>query len=156
MAEENTPKDSAPAEKEEKKAAKPAAPKKGKPPKVEDKPFADFIHQDYLPALKSALTSQGLEDVEVVLEKQKILVSGLGSNTDCWQVIGRWPAGKRQFNIYFPKADIAGPRAFSCSDIGAKPSTLEPFLIDERKITLKLLVFGVLQRLNGQKWLSAN
>ena len=156
MTEEKTPKDSAPAEKKAAKPAAKAAPKKAKPPKVEDKPFADFIHQDYLPALKSALTTQGLEEVEVALEKQKVLVSGLGSNTDCWQVIGRWPAGKRQFNIYFPKADISGPRAFSCSDIGAKPSTLEPFLIDERKITLSLLVFGVVQRLNAQKWLAPN
>lgn len=156
MAEEKTPKDSAPADKKAAKPAAKAAPKKTKPPKIEDKPFADFIHQDYLPALKSALTTEGLEEVEVALEKQKVLVSGLGSNADCWQVIGRWPAGKRQFNIYFPKADISGPRAFSCSDIGAKPSTLEPFLIDERKITLSLLVFGVVQRLNAQKWLSFN
>ncbi|MDE5116328.1 MAG: DUF2996 domain-containing protein, partial [Trichodesmium sp. St2_bin2_1] len=36
------------------------------------------------------------------------------------------------------------------------PATLEPFLIDERKITLNLLVFGVIQRLNAQKWLSLN
>jgi len=37
-----------------------------------------------------------------------------------------------------------------------KPSTLEPFLIDERKVTLDLMVFGVMQRLNGQKWLERN
>jgi len=133
-----------------------AGAKKAKPPKVEDKPFADFMHQDYLPALKSALIDQGVEDIEVMLEKQKFPMSGLGSNSECWQVIGRWNQSKRQFNIYFPKADISGPRAFSCSDVGAKPSTLEPFLIDERKITLDLMVFGVIQRLNGQKWLAPN
>jgi len=33
---------------------------------------------------------------------------------------------------------------------------LEPFLIDERKAPLDLLVFGVIQRLNAQKWLQAN
>jgi len=33
---------------------------------------------------------------------------------------------------------------------------LEPFLIDERKVTLDLMVFGVMQRLNGQKWLERN
>jgi hypothetical protein len=37
-----------------------AAAKKEKPPAVEDKPFAEFIEQDYLPALKKALGSQGL------------------------------------------------------------------------------------------------
>jgi hypothetical protein len=164
MSEEQTAKNKAkPAAKEKaKEKAKPGAKptaageKKANPPKVEDKPFADFMHQDYLPALKSALTSEGVEDVDVMLEKQKFPMSGLGSNSECWQVIGRWKKGKRQFNIYFPKADISGPRAFSCSDMGAKPSTLEPFLIDERKITLDLMVFGVIQRLNGQKWLTPN
>ncbi len=140
--------------------AKPEAAKanaaKAKAPKPEDKPFADFMHQDYLPALKAALVKEGLEDIEVMLEKQKFPMSGLGANSECWQVIGRWNKGKRQFNLYFPKADISGPRGFSCSDFGAKPSTLEPFLIDERKVTLDLMIFGVIQRLNGQKWLAPN
>ena len=35
-------------------------------------------------------------------------------------------------------------------------STIEPFLGDERKINLDLLVFGVVQRLNAQKWLTRN
>lgn len=160
MSEEQTAKDKAKpaANAKAKPAAKAGAAgaKKAKPPKVEDKPFADFMHQDYLPALKSALTAQGVGDIEVMLEKQKFPMSGLGSNSECWQVIGRWNQGKRQFNIYFPEADISGHRAFSCSDVGAKPSTLEPFLIDERKITLDLMVFGVIQRLNGQKWLTPN
>lgn len=132
------------------------APKKEKAPAVEDKPFADFMQQDCLPALKTALNKQGIQDVELSLEKQKLPISGLGSTEECWQVIGRWKGGKRQFNVYFPKADIQGPRAFSCADSGAKPSTIEPFLIDERKITLDLLVFGIVQRLNAQKWLALN
>jgi hypothetical protein len=64
--------------------------------------------------------------------------------------------GRRQFNIYFPAEDIKGPRAFSCFEGSSQPSTLEPFLIDERKIDLDLLVFYVVQRLNGQKWLGPN
>lgn len=160
MSEEQTTKKevNSPAKAKAKPAAKAGAAgaKKAKPPKVEDKPFADFMHQDYLPALKTALTNQGLEDIEVMLEKQALPISGLSSNSECWQVIGRWNSRQRQFNIYFPKADIAGPRAFSCSDAGAKPSTIEPFLIDERRITLDLMVFAVIQRLNGQKWLTPN
>ena len=153
MSEDKTAKtESKPAAKTKAKAGA----KKAKAPKVEDKPFADFMHQDYLPALKTALIEQGLEDIEVMLEKQKFPMSGLGSNSECWQVIGRWNDRKRQFNLYFPKADISGSRAFSCSDVGAKASTLEPFLIDERRMTLGLMVFGVIQRLNGQKWLAPN
>lgn len=133
-----------------------AAAKKEKAPALEDKPFAEFISQDYLPALKNALAKQGVEDVDLSLQQQKIPVAGFQSDEACWQVIGRWSGGKRQFNVYFPKADINGPRGFSCADSGSKPSTVEPFLIDERKITLDLLVFGVVQRLNAQKWLALN
>lgn len=131
------------------------APKKEKPAKAEDKPFADFVHQDYLPALKTALNGAGLQDIDLSLQKQKLPIAGLDAG-ESWQVVGRWQGGKRQFNIYFPKSDINGPRGFSCADSGAKPSTIEPFLIDERKITLDLLVFGVVQRLNAQKWLERN
>ncbi|MBD2041475.1 DUF2996 domain-containing protein [Microcoleus sp. FACHB-672] len=144
------------AEKADGEEAPAKAAKKEKAPGVEDKPFADFMHQDCLPALKTALNKQGISDVDISLEKQKYPGSGLGSTEECWQVIGRWKGGKRQFNVYFPKADIQGPRAFSCADSGAKASTIEPFLIDERKVTLDLLVFGVVQRLNAQKWLALN
>lgn len=130
--------------------------KKEKPPAVEEKPFAEFMQQDYLPALQQALTQQGLEDLELNLVKQKLPMIGSSSSEECWQVMGKFKKGQRQFNIYFPKKDIKGPRAFSCADNGAQPATLEPFLIDERKITLDLLVFGVIQRLNAQKWLSLN
>lgn len=127
-----------------------------KPPAVENKPFAEFVQQDYLPALQKALSQQGIEDLVLSLVKQKLPMPGFSSSEECWQVVGKFKKGQRQFNIYFPKKDIKGPRAFSCADNGAKPATLEPFLIDERKITLNLLVFGVIQRLNAQKWLSLN
>ncbi|MDE5085697.1 MAG: DUF2996 domain-containing protein [Trichodesmium sp. St16_bin2-tuft] len=127
-----------------------------KPPAVENKPFAEFVQQDYLPALQKALSQQGVEDLDLSLVKQKLPMTGFSSSEECWQVVGKFKKGQRQFNIYFPKKDIKGPRAFSCADNGAKPATLEPFLIDERKITLNLLVFGVIQRLNAQKWLSLN
>lgn len=144
------------AEKADGEEAPAKAAKKEKAPALEDKPFADFMHQDYLPALKNALTQQGIEDIDLSLQKQKIPVADVGATEECWQVVGHWGSGKRQFNVYFPKADINGPRAFSCADSSATPSTLEPFLIDERKITLDLLVFGIVQRLNAQKWLARN
>src|SRR6478672_767873 len=130
-------------------------PKKEKAPAFEDKPFTEFIQQDYLPALKNALEGQGVQGLELNFAKQKIQVSGLSKNPDCWQVTGRWQKGQRQFQLYFPNEDIQSQRAFSCGE-GSKPSTLEPFLIDERKVTLDLLVFGVVQRLNAQKWLVRN
>ncbi len=138
----------------DKPAAKAGA-KKEKAPALEDKPFAEFIQQDYLPALKTALTKQGVQDLELNFAKQKIQIAGLNQSEESWQILGRWQGGRRQFYLYFPEEDIQGQRGFSCAE-GNKPSTIEPFLIDERKITLDLLVFGVVQRLNAQKWLARN
>jgi Protein of unknown function (DUF2996) len=137
-------------------AAKAAPPKKEKAPAVEDKPFADFIQQDYIPALQQALTTGGISDLQVGLERAKVAVRGFQSAPECSQIVGRWDGGNRQFNIYFFDDNIQGQRAFSYADRGNLPSTIEPFLIDERKITLDLLIFGLITRLNGQKWLSRN
>ncbi|MDZ7964211.1 MAG: DUF2996 domain-containing protein [Nostoc sp. DedSLP03] len=139
---------------EEKPAAK--APKKEKAPAVENKPFVEFIEQDYLPALQKAIAQKGVKDLQVSFAKQKMPITGFESAEECWQIIGSWSEiGKRQFNLYFPDEDIQGKKGFSCNE-GKKPSTLESFLIDERKITLDLLVYGLVQRLDGQKWLGRN
>jgi hypothetical protein len=139
---------------EEKPAAKAA--KKEKAPSVEDKPFVEFIEQDYLPALQKAIAQEGVQDLEVSFAKQKMPITGFESAEECWQIIGSWSEkGRRQFNLYFPEEDIQGKKGFSCNE-GKKPSTLESFLIDERKITLDLLVYGLVQRLDGQKWLGRN
>jgi Protein of unknown function (DUF2996) len=137
-------------------AAKTAPPKKEKPPALEDKPFADFVHQDYLPALTQALADKGVNDLQIALEQSKIAIKGFETAPECSQVIGRWSGGNRQFNVYFFDDNIQGKRAISCADLGTQASTLESFLIDERKINLDLLVSGVVLRLNSQKWLTRN
>jgi hypothetical protein len=151
----NAAKPAAASPKPEKPAAAKAA-KKEKAPSVEDKPFVEFIEQDYLPALQKAIAQQGVQDLQVSFAKQKVPITGFESAEECWQIIGSWPeTGRRQFNLYFPEEDIQGKKGFSCNE-GKKPSTFESFLIDERKITLDLLVYGLVQRLNGQKWLGRN
>ena len=133
--------------------------KKEKPPALEDKPFADFIQQDYLPALKAGLAKQDIPDAELSFEKRKINVIGFAQAPDCWQVIGQWNSGgkqTREFSIYFFDEKINGQKGFSYSESGGKASTLESFRIDERKVDLGLLVFWTLQRLNAQKWLVRN
>ena len=141
--------------KAEKPPAAAKAAKKEKPPAVEDKPFVEFMEQHYLPTLQKAIAEQGVEDLHLAFAKQKLPIAGFQSAEECWQVIGSWQNGQRQFNVYFPDENITGKKGFSCNE-GKKPSTLESFLIDERRITLDLLVFGILQRLNGQKWLGRN
>ncbi len=152
----NAAKPAAASPKPEKPAAAAKAAKKEKAPSVEDKPFVEFIEQDYLPALQKAIAQQGVQDLQVSFAKQKMPITGFESAEECWQIIGSWKEkGQRQFNLYFPEEDIQGKKGFSCNE-GKKPSTLESFLIDERKITLDLLVFGLVQRLDGQKWLGIN
>ncbi len=130
--------------------------KKEKPPAVEAKPFTEFIQQDYLPALTQALVEKGVTDLQIALEQAKISVKGFETAPVCSQVIGSWDGGKRQFNIYFFEDNIQGKRAISCVERASKSSTIESFLIDERKITLDLLVSGLVLRLNSQKWLLRN
>jgi len=80
----------------------------------------------------------------------------LGGNETYWQVLGSWQQGRRRFMVGFPEENIKGTKIFSLATDGASPSILEPFMIDERKVTLDLLVLYTLQRLNGQKWLTRN
>ncbi|MEB3294435.1 MAG: DUF2996 domain-containing protein [Synechococcales bacterium] len=135
-----------------------AKPKKEKPPALEDKPFTDFIQQDYLPALQKGLAAQGIAGVSLQFLKQKISVTGYDRSPECWQVVGQWQADRqnRQFNVYFYDEDIQGSRGFSACVANSQASTLESFRIDEKKLSLDLLVSGTLQRLNGQKWLARN
>ncbi|MBD2151731.1 DUF2996 domain-containing protein [Pseudanabaena sp. FACHB-1277] len=119
-----------------------AKPKAEKPPALEELPFEEFINAHYLPALSQAFVKQGVTDLQLEFAN--------------YQVRGLWAQGLRQFTVYFSKADINAQKAFSCADAGRSPSTIEPFLIDERKAPLALLVFGVIQRLTAQKWLTAN
>lgn len=153
MTEETTPKPEN--SKPKAPAAKPAAAKEKKPKAsaVEDKPFTEFMEQDFTPALKEAFASQGIEDLQLTFAKAGIPIS---SSEECWQLKGNWQNGQRQFNLYFLDEDIKGKKAFSYATNGAKPSTIESFMIDERKVTLDLMVLYTMQRLNGQKWLARN
>lgn len=158
MAEEINKKDQAkPAAKAKSADAKPAAKaKKAKPPKLEDKPFNEFIQQHYLPSLQEAMEKEGIKDVELSFVEQGVPIKGVNSDQPCWQVVGKWQNGDRQFNIYFPEGDIKGQKAFSYSTYGNASTTIESFMIDERRVTLALLVMYTVQRLNAQKWLTRN
>ena len=134
---------------------KPAKAKKEKPPALEDKPFPEFIAQHFIPGLTQTLGKMGIDDLDLKFEKRPLPIAGLG-DSECWQVIGHWQNGTRQFVIIFSKEDIQAPKFFCFADNGAEPSTLESFMIDERKVNLDLLLLYTVQRLNGQKWLVRN
>ena len=135
------------------KADKP--PKKEKAPALEEKPFAEFINQDYLPALTTTLGKLGISDLDLKFEKRKLPIAQL-DDAECWQVLGRWQGDRHQFIIIFSKENIQSPKFFSYASSGSQPSQLESFMIDERKVNLDLLLMYTVQRLNGQKWLVRN
>jgi hypothetical protein len=138
-------------------AAEPAV-KKAKAPAVEDKPLPEFMAQDCLPALTQQLTEQGLQGLDLSFKQQPIAVRGYDKLPACWQIEGKWQAQQKahQFNVYFFDGDLQGQRGFSASLGNQLPGTMESFRIDERKMSLNLFISGVLQRLNGQKWLDRN
>ena len=156
MAEENKPNPESKQSENQAAAKPPAAKKPAKKPKLEDKPFTEFIEQHFTPSLKEAFSKEGLDDIELTFTKQGLPIAGANADEQCWQVIGNWQQGQRQFNLYFLDEDISGKKAFSYATSGGKPSTIESFMIDERRVTLDLLVLYTLQRLNGQKWLTRN
>ncbi len=130
--------------------AKAAAPK-AKPPAPEDKPFDAFVPELLLPALIKEIQAYGGPSPELVFEQGAMPVVG----ADCWMVRGKLP-GERRFWLCFTRPDISSAKTIALTEGGGSPSLLESFLIDEKKMTLQLLVSRVVQRLNGQKWLGPN
>lgn len=128
---------------------KPAA--KAKPPKPEDKPFPEFIDTLFIPAVLKQLEERSItpERLERVVQARPV-VGG-----DCPMVVGALPGGRR-FWVCFGKEDIKSPKHIALAEAGSDPTLLESFLIDEKRMTLPLLVSRLLQRLNGQKWLGRN
>lgn len=156
--EKTTPNEAAPTQDAPDPAAKAvkSPPKKEKPPALEDKAFTEFMEQNFLPTLATALQEKGIEDIQLTFDQRPLAVFGVRDPESYWQVKGQWQRGARQFNIAFTKDDIASPKLFYFADKGSEPSTLEQFMGDERKITLDLMVMYTLGRLNGQKWLERN
>ncbi|MGK7933318.1 MAG: DUF2996 domain-containing protein [Microcystaceae cyanobacterium] len=141
---------------EETKVPPKARAKKPKPPAPEDKPFKEFMEQVFVPKLKETLANAGFPQIDLSFTEQPIAVKGVDATQSYWQVVGKWAEKQRQFNLYFLEEDIKKQKAFSYTVDGGKASTLESFMIDERKVTCDLMVLYTLQRLNGQKWLTGN
>ena len=122
-----------------------------KPPKPEDKPFKEFINEEFIPSLKQSLVKRGVESNSIeLIEAQRPVVGG-----KCSMVYGQIDHGRR-FWLSFSEEKITSLKNISLAERGSEPFLLESFLIDEKKTTLALLVSRLLQRLNGQKWLDAN
>ena len=134
---------------EAKAGTKPKA--KAKPPAPEDKPFDQFVPELLVPALERELQARGANVTGLCFEGGSMPVVG----GDCWMVKGTLP-GERRFWLCFTGADIRSPKMVALAEGGTSASLLESFLIDEKRMTLPLIVSRLVQRLNGQKWLGPN
>ena len=128
-----------------------AAAAKPKPPAPEEQPFGQFVPQLLLPALAKEIQAYGGAAVELSFEQGPMPVVG----SPCSLVKGTFGGGRR-FWLCFTAEDIGSAKTIALAEAGAEASLLESFLIDEKKMTLALLVSRVVSRLNGQKWLGAN
>ena len=124
-------------------------PKKELP--VEKKPFQEFINIHLIPALKEEINQRGLEINNINLTNTNRPIAG----DKCW-VINCEIKDTCNFWLSFEKDDISSLKSISLSKPNQKPSIIESFLIDEKRITLKLIISRVLQRLNGQKLIGVN
>jgi len=124
-------------------------PKKELP--IEKKPFQEFIKIHLIPSLIQEINQRGLEVNNINLENTKRPIAG----DKCW-VINCEIKDTCNFWLSFENDDISSLKSISLSKPNQQPSIIESFLIDEKRITLKLIISRVLQRLNGQKLIGVN
>ena len=118
---------------------------------VEKKPFQEFINLHLIPSLTKEINQRGLEIININLTNTNRPIAG----DKCW-VINCEIKDTCNFWLSFEKDDISSLKSISLSKPNQKPSIIESFLIDEKRITLKLIISRVLQRLNGQKLIGVN
>ena len=139
-----------PADVEKEPQSKPI-PKPQKELPVEKKPFQEFINFHLIPSFIEEIKKRGLEVNNINLKNTNRPIT----EDKCW-VINCDIKDTCSFWLSFEKEDISSLKSISLSKPNQKPSIIESFLIDEKRITLKLIISRVLQRLNGQKLIGVN
>ena len=129
--------------------------KKEEPPKkdipIEKKPFQEFVNLHLIPTLKDEFNQRGFQIENINLKNTIRPIAG----DKCW-VISCEIKDVCNFWLSFEKEDISSSKSISLSKPNQKPSIIESFLIDEKRITLKLITSRITQRLNGQKLIGVN
>ena len=118
---------------------------------IEKKPFQEFINIHLIPSLIQEINQRGLEVNNINLENTNRPIAG----DKCW-VVNCEIKDTCSFWLSFENEDISSSKSISLSKPSQKPSIIESFLIDEKRITLKLIISRVMQRLNGQKLIGIN
>ena len=118
---------------------------------IEKKPFKEFVNDYLLPSFIHEIKEKGFEVNEINLKNTKRPIAG----DICW-VIYCEINDICNFWLSFEKEDISSLKSISLCKSNQKPSVIESFLIDEKRITLNLIISRILQRLNGQKLIGTN
>ena len=118
---------------------------------IEKKPFQEFINIHLIPSLTEEISQRGFKINSINLANTNRPIAG----DKCW-VINCEIKDTCNFWLSFEKDDISSLKSISLSKPNQKPSIIESFLIDEKRITLKLIISRILQRLNGQKLIGIN
>ena len=118
---------------------------------VEKKPFNEFVNEHLLPSIIDEFKERGFEVNEINLKNTSRPIAG----DKCW-VIYCEIKDICNFWLSFEKEDISSLKSISLCKSNQKPSVIESFLIDEKRITLNLIISRILQRLNGQKLIGIN
>ena len=126
-------------------------PKQKKELPIEKKPFQEFINNHLIPSLEEEIKQRGFEINNINLKNTNRPIAG----DKCW-VVNCEIKNTCNFWLSFEKEDISSLKSISLSKPNQEPSIIESFLIDEKRITLKLIISRVLQRLNGQKLIGVN
>ncbi|KAL0417938.1 UNVERIFIED_CONTAM: MLO-like protein 1 [Sesamum radiatum] len=135
-----------------------AAPKPKAAAKAPAKALPQLMDEDVIPALKATLEAQqDISQLQLSFNENKSLLSLLCISitaifhTIYYNVEGALlkKGSPYTFWAFFPDG-INGPKGFSLSSYGSGVSTVEPFLVDEKKPTAKHVVFWVEKRLAAQ------
>ena len=118
---------------------------------MKKKPFNEFINDHLLPSIIQEFKVRGFEVADINFKNTSRPIAG----DKCW-VIFCEIKDICNFWLSFEKEDISSLKSISLCKSDQKPSVIESFLIDEKRITLKLIISRILQRLNGQKLIGIN
>ncbi|MEM6446997.1 MAG: DUF2996 domain-containing protein [Cyanobacteria bacterium P01_D01_bin.123] len=126
------------------KAAKSAAKTEGKAPskkkaKEPEKTFAQVIEEDVIPSTINMFEERGVNDLRMTLNGTTLS--------------GKFDSGKREFDIYFSDESLTSTKSITYTTDGIPASTVESFMIDERKAPAALVVLYIIQRMYAQQWL---
>ncbi|CAH8295870.1 unnamed protein product [Eruca vesicaria subsp. sativa] len=103
------------------------------------KPLREMMEEDVIPPLKAILEAQhDISEIDLSFQDDKLegFLFKKGIQYSFW--------------AFFPSGNLTGAKGFSISSYGSGPSTVEPFLVDERKPTANHVVFWVEKRLAAQ------